>query len=169
MPSLQSLSDIAEHHNDAETSLRLLFSTTYPNYSARFATYLPREVSAELIERIDETDLRSSLTTLARVEAAFRVDYRERCRLKMPDNVSIDFRKIYKVRQDRARLDDDIIRTWHNHESPSNRVAIVKIRAMFKFRHWLAHGRYWNFAPSYSFQDIYLVSDFVLNNLPLHS
>ncbi len=169
MPNLQSLTDIAEHHADAEASLRLLFSTANPNYAARFATYLPKEVNAELIGRIAETDLRSSLTTLARAEAALRVDYRERCRLKKADQVSIAFRKIYKARKDRARLDDDIMKIWCGSVLPADRAAINELRLLFKFRHWLAHGRYWNFAPSHRFQDVYLVADTVIGSLPLYS
>lgn len=169
MPDIGTLPDIAEYQTDAENSFRLLFSQINLGYFLRFSTYLPREVDAELAARIDETDLRSSLMTLALVEAAFRVDYLERCKLKKTDNVSIAFRKIFKVKKERARLDDDILKTWYDNIVPADRRAITELRKMFKFRHWLAHGRYWNYSSNYNFQDVYLIANAVMDELQLYS
>jgi len=68
-------SEIAGHHRDLESSLTLYFSTASPNYLVRFATYAAREVIDDLRKRLNEADLTSSLTALASVEAAFRIDY----------------------------------------------------------------------------------------------
>lgn len=168
MPDLQSLSDIAEYHRDAESSLKLLFSRANPDFAVRFATYLSAEIDGELVERISETDLRSSLVTLARIEVAIRSDYRARSKAKWSDNVSIAFRKIHKKYQERARL-DDILNVWSVNLLPQDRIVISQLKGFFKFRHWLAHGRETNFAPVHAFQDVYLLANAVVTKLPLQS
>jgi hypothetical protein len=167
MPDLISLVDIANYHNDVASSLQLYFSVHSPEYSKRFLTYLPSEVGRELAERISETDQRSALVVLAGIEAAFRTDYIERCRLKRSDEISIAFRKIHRRKGRSAPLDEDILDTWYNNVEPSSRKVISSLRGMLKFRHWLAHGRYWNIGTKYTFQDIYLLADVVISDLLL--
>jgi hypothetical protein len=72
MPSLAPLADISEYQRDSEASLRLYYSFSNPTYQARFTGYFPSEIAVELIERLDETEMRSALIVLARIEAAFR-------------------------------------------------------------------------------------------------
>jgi hypothetical protein len=168
MSDLLSLDDIENYHIDIEESLELYFSSNNPEYTKRFIIYSPTEVDLELVERKIETDRRSVLVALARIEAAFRKDYLERCRLKMSDTISIDFRKIYKKSGKRAKLDDDILDVWYQNVDPPGRKVISLLRGMLKFRHWLAHGRYWVMVSKYSFQDTYLVAKIVLADFPLY-
>ena len=95
---ISPLLDIANYHEDTEKSLRLYFSPDNPDYLARFATDLPSEVAEKLKSRISETEIRSSLTVMARIEAAFYIDYNERCKNKGADALSVEFRKIFKRR-----------------------------------------------------------------------
>lgn len=169
MPNLVSLLDIASYQADAEGGLRLYFSGNNPEYAKRFIAYLPSELDAELAERMSETDMRSTLVVLARIEAALRKDYIERCKLKKADNISIAFRKIHKKKGRSVRLDEDILDVWYQNVDPSSRKIISTLRGMLKFRHWLAHGRYWNPGSKYNFRDAYLLADVVLIDLPLYS
>ena len=73
------LPEIAKHHQDLESSLRLYFSAGSPSYPVRFNGYAAAKVANELRERLEEVDLTSTLTVLASVEAAFRIDYLQRC------------------------------------------------------------------------------------------
>ena len=73
------LPEIAAHHQDVESSLTLYFSVSSPSYPVRFDGYTTSELSGELGKRLGEVDLTSSLTVLASVEAAFRIDYLQRC------------------------------------------------------------------------------------------
>jgi hypothetical protein len=169
------LEDIANYHLDAENSLRLYFSPSNPVYYARFATYLSAEVGKELTERIKETDIRSSLAVIASIEAAFRMDYKSRCESKKNDAVSIEFRKISKKlktnRKKRGlhtvRLDEDIFFVWRNNSDPSLGTLISELRRVFKYRHWIAHGRYWSAGNTLDYQTIYLLADTVLASFPL--
>jgi hypothetical protein len=166
MPSLAPLSDIADYHNDAEFGLRLCFSRISPAFEQRFSGSLGSEIVEELEERLEETDLRSSLITLARLEAALRRNYRDRCREKGADDVSIAFRKMHKKYGDRVRL-DDILEVWSAQRPYPLRQAIGELRRMFRFRHWLAHGRHWNADKKHDFADVYATVEAVLTDLEL--
>jgi len=136
------LPKVAAHHRDLESSLRLYSSVGSPSYLVRFAGYLASEVTGELGERVEEADLTSSLTVLAAVEAAFRIDYLKRCYGKKKDPVSRALRGIYKKKQEKASLEDEIFEAWISNSS-GTRTLIGELRGAFRFRHWLAHGRYW--------------------------
>ncbi len=167
MPRLVPLVDIADYHIDAKASLQLYYSNSHSGHVARFATYSPREVDEEFAERLEETERRSTLVILARVEAAFRQDYLVRGRSKLADPISVDFRKTFRSRGDRARLEDDILGIWRQHIEPSDRDYISQLRSMFKYRHWLAHGRYWQSGRQYAFDDVYVLADTVFTSFNL--
>jgi hypothetical protein len=46
---------------------------------------------------------------------------------------------------------------------------IGELRSAFKFRNWLAHGRYWTpkLGRNYDFESLYLLADAVFSPLPL--
>ena len=163
---LVSLIDLTDYHRDAESSLRLYFTPDNPDFVVRFAIYKPSEVEAELADRLSETDMRSALAIMAHIEAAFRIDYQQRCERKKPDPVSIAFRKLFKSQGRNVRLEDDIWKVWCQ-SHPSTRPLISQLRSVFKFRHWLAHGRYWQVGSKYDFQTLYLLADGVLATFPL--
>jgi len=161
------LLDLADYHRDAESSLRLYFTPANPNFVARFASELPSEVASKLAQRIDETDMRSALVVMARIEAAFRVDYKQRCENNKSDDISIAFRKIFKKRGANVRLNEDVWEVWKQNDT-SKRTLISQLRSVFNFRHWLAHGRYWPVGNKYDFQTVYQLADAVFADFPLY-
>jgi hypothetical protein len=163
----RGLPEIAAHHQDLESSLTLYFSAGSPSYHVRFVGYAAGEVTDELVERVEEADLTSSLTVLASVEAAFRIDYLKRCYRKGKDPVSRAFRDIYKDKKQHASLEDEIFEAWINNSSES-RPIIGELRGAFKFRHWLAHGRYWKptLGRRYDFSDVYALADLTFRSFP---
>lgn len=169
MPSLTPLLDISYYHLTAEAALRLHYSQSNPSYQLVFAGYRPTEVAAELSERISETEIRSILIIIARLEAAFRLDYISRAGSKQADQISINLRRLHKRKKRKARLDEDILEIWKGHVDPTGRAIISKLRGMLKYRHWLAHGRYWQFGANHSFNDVYLVADVILTDFGLQS
>lgn len=162
------LPEIAEHHRDLESSLTLYFSTASPSYMVRFAGYAPAEVTKELGKRLREADLTSSLTVLAAVEAAFRIDYLQRYYGKGKDEVSRALRDIYKAKQARASLEDEIFEAWIDNSSGARSI-IGELRGAFKFRHWLVHGRYRTRKFNrYDFISVYALAERALRSLPLY-
>jgi len=163
------LRKIAEHHRDLESSLTLYFSDGSPKYLVRFVGYTVTEVTDELGERLYEADLTSSLTVLATVEAAFRIDYLQRCYRRGKDPVSRAFRNIYRAKRQHASLEDEIFEAWVDNSSGSSAI-IGELRGAFKFRHWLAHGRYWTpkLGRRYDFNDVFALADLTLRSFPFH-
>src|ERR1017187_7540771 len=140
-PALQ-LDELASYHQDVVASLRLFFDSSAPTFAARFAGKRPDDVLQELGSRLDESDVRSAFVVLTSLEASFRVDFDFRCRRRLKDDLSAHFRTVRKARKEAVRLDEDILEGWRRYTSASS-VLIGNLRGAFKFRHWLAHGRYW--------------------------
>ena len=163
------LAEIAAHHQDLESSLTLYFSVSSPSYLVRFAEYATSEVGEELGKRLGEVDLTSSLTVLASVEAAFRIDYLQRCYRRGKDPVSRALRDIYKEKQQNASLEDEILEAWINHSSGARSI-IGELRGAFRFRHWLAHGRYWTpkLGRRYDFDDVFILAELTLHSFPFY-
>jgi hypothetical protein len=162
------LPEIAAHHQDLESSLTLYFSAGSPSYPVRFDGYAATRVAHELRERLKEVDLTSSLTVLASVEAAFRIDYLQRCYRRERDPISRAFRDIYKVKQRYVSLEDEIFEVWVDN-STVPRSIISKLRGAFKFRHWLAHGRYLTRKSHlYDFNDVFALADLTLRSFPFY-
>jgi len=163
-----SLSDAALHHNDMEDALTLFFSSGSPLYPVHFAGYQFSEVSEELGDRLAELDRNTTMTLLAAVEAAFRIDYLQRCYKKKKDVVSRQFRRIYKEKETRASLEDEIFGVWKSSTMESTKL-IGDLRGAFKFRHWIAHGRYWTpkLGQKYDYLTIYSLAVEALSSFPL--
>jgi hypothetical protein len=162
-----ALSEIVEHHQDLESSLRLYFSAKSPDFSIRFAGYSNTEVRDELSERLDESDLSSSFALFTALEAAFRIDYLQRCYRKGRDPLSRVFRRIYREKQEWPSLDDDIFGAWRDNSFVPRRL-IGELRGAFRFRHWLAHGRYWTpkLGRKYHFDDVFSLANLTLRSFP---
>jgi hypothetical protein len=107
----------------------------------------------------------SALAVMARIEAAFQVDYKRRCDGNKSDPVSVAFRRISRSRGRKARLDEDIWETWRSCHLTTSPI-ISQLRSVFKFRHWLAHGRYWQHGNKYDFQTLYGLAVVVFNSFP---
>jgi hypothetical protein len=165
---IQNLTEIANYHNDTVDSLNLFFSTPKTLESVRFAGSTREEVDAVLFERIEETDLRSCLILLASIEAALRVDYRVRTQTKQKDGLSRDFRDMYKTHQEWVGLSDQILDSWVKHH-PNLKPLVGELRSALQFRHWLAHGRYWQpkWGRQYDYLNIYNLADLIFSGFPL--
>ena len=166
-----SISDVAEYHRDAELSLRLYFTSGNPSFIARFAGYTPSEVQEELADRLGETDMRSALAIMTRIEAAFRIDYLQRCKRKGADGVSVAFRRLHRSYGHiywRVPLEKGIFETWRT-VHPGTSSLVGELKGAFRFRHWLAHGRYFRpkLAQKYDYQGLYLLALNVLAQFPL--
>jgi len=162
----ETIVDIANYHSDTEKSIRLYFSENNPEFTNIFSGYRISDVNLMLSDMVNETDMRSTLVLMARMEAAFRIDYKARSYNKYSDPLSIEMRKIWKKQKQRARL-DDILNIWGN-TNPETKQIIGQLKSLFKFRHWLAHGRYWNIGNEYDFQTVYAIVTSVLYNFPFY-
>lgn len=161
------LGQISIHHGDIEESLRIYFNPTSTQYPVRFAGYMTNEVQDELWLRLSENGQSSILTILSSLEAMFRVDYLQRCYLKKKDALSRAFRGLHKRQGSRVGLEDEILSAWRDNTSVSPSL-IGDIRGAFKYRHWLAHGRYWvpKLGQKFDYDGVYLLAEEVCNTFP---
>lgn len=96
------------------------------------------------------------------------MDYRYRCKRKLKDKLSRRFRQIYKSHAERVQLDEDILEGWAE-DSTAPRQLISELRGAFHFRHWLAHGRYWEpkLGRKYDYNYLFLLAEAIINAFDL--
>ena len=163
-----SLIEIVEYHNDAVDALRLFLTSLHARADSRLLGYTEHEFNQLLLGRIDETELRSCFAILAALEASLRIDFQLRVKQRAKDPLSREFRVIYKARQDRARLDEDLLEPWLRHHPPLKKL-IGELRSALHFRHWLAHGRYWKrpVHGRFDYLSMYTLAELIFAQFPL--
>jgi hypothetical protein len=152
--------DIANMFFFREKSLKLFFSNKNPEYLSSFIGYTPNEVFEELNYQISEIERDACLNLLAAIEALFRLDYAIRCEEKDKAELSKRFRELFAEYQYRLPLEDSLFEVWKDELSIKSSI-ISNLKSAFKYRHWLAHGRYWTLKagrPKYDFYDLYLLA-----------
>lgn len=160
--------EVAKYHKDVESAIRLYFSEVSPNYGTRFLSYQICEVIKERDERIEELERTATFTILASLEAAFRIDYLNRVYKKKKDNLSRAFRTIHGKCGENVALERVILQAWMD-DDPSCKKLIGELKGAFKYRHWMAHGRYWNpkLGRKYDYYGIYTLAQMVIDRFPL--
>ena len=114
----------------------------YRTTNSRFISYTMQEFQQELDKSRDELEKVFSLDLLSCVEASCRIDYLNRLGKKLKDPVSQAMRALKLSDPRKASLEDHILSIWQNTGSYRNSY-MSEIKRAFKYRHWLAHGRYW--------------------------
>ncbi|MEY4767983.1 MAG: hypothetical protein RL637_622 [Pseudomonadota bacterium] len=163
-----TLEEIALYYKDCESSLRLYFSSSSPSFEQRFISYTFEEISVELDERISELGHSTSLSLLAALEAVFRIDYKERVEKRKKDCLSKALRMIHQTKELKASLEEDIFNAWLENTDVKPKL-IEDLKGAFKYRHWLAHGRYWTpkmGRPDYEYSEIYQLTESIFSSFP---
>ena len=160
-PSRLTLPEIANHHALLEAALFTLFANPTHAALVKYAGLPLQEVREQALAELEYT---SSLSLLACIEATLRVDYNQRVSARGRSPLSSALRGIHRRKGEFARLEDDILEAWKNHSTVGKPVISALIGA-FKYRHWLAHGRYWppKFGRTYDYQTVYDIADTFLN------
>jgi hypothetical protein len=166
----QEISQIEVYYTDMKEAAGEYFKPRTEKLPERFLGYTVSELNAERDECLAELDRTSSLSILSAIEAAFRIDYLQRCYKKKKDSLSRAFRKIHKRKGSKASFEHDILFAWKENSSGANKV-LEDIKRAYKYRHWLAHGRYWEpklGRAKYDYQSTYQLAQIVLNSFPFH-
>jgi len=156
-----TLPEIANYHALVLAALFDLFAN--PSHAA-LAQHIGRSLDEVRGEALAELEHTSSLSLLACVEAAIRVDYAQRVSARGKSPLSRALREVYRKKKTFARLDDDLLAAWRAHSDVA-RIVISELMTAFQYRHWLAHGRYWppKFGRSYDYQTVYSIADSFLS------
>lgn len=122
------------------------------------------EVRKRFLSDRSELEKTTVLSLITATEADFRVDYLSRVQARKKDNISKVFRQLFREKRQFAALDKDILRVWRNSDRELESVTNTFIEAL-KYRHWLAHGRYWlnKVNKSYTPENVYLICENLLN------
>ena len=163
------IAQIDRHRQDTEAAIEAYFSISNPSSAQRFLGLAPREVRTEKETLLDESRRSSSMDVFGALEAAFRVDFLQRCYGREKDDISRTFRDIYRNKGARVSLEGDILATWRQDLNVPQRVkrVIRELTDAFKYRHWLAHGRYWR--PKFQkldYDEVYSLAEATLASFP---
>ena len=163
-----SSEEIADIYSYREKSLTLLFSKRNPNFPNDFNGFTMKEINNELEEQLNEVEKDACLNLLASIEAKFRLDYAIRCEERYKDDISRRFREAFAEKQYRISLEDVILDEWGDLPEITSSI-ISNVKGAFKYRHWLAHGRYWTYkSTKFDFFGLYNLA-LQVNGLPLKS
>jgi|SRR6185312_7065730 len=94
------------------------------------------------------------LNLISATEAFLRVDYYKRIKKRERSKIGRLFRDIENNKENKVSLEDDIIEAW---KSIKRSNSFSDFLGLLKYRHWLAHGRYWTpkLGREYSFDIAY--------------
>ena len=109
-----------------------------------------------------------SMSILSNVEAVFRIDYVIRIKKRLKDPISRKFRELFRNKGEKVGLESGILTIWRE-KYPEFKGIISDFIGALKYRHWLAHGRYWSpkLGRKYDLSTIYTISERIYENLPL--
>ena len=161
------IEQIERQRRDTEAAVEAYFAIGNPSSAQRFLGYEPREVRAEKEALLAESRRSSSMDVFGALEAAFRIDFLQRCYRRKKDDISRAFRDLYGEKSERVSLVDDILAAWRKHSNVPHRV-IGDLTNAFKYRNWLAHGRYWSPRfPKLDYDEAYSLAETTLAAFPL--
>ncbi len=165
-----SLPEIAKYYNSVRSAINYYYNN-YQNFD-NFLLYSIEELSSEKIKILEELEKSCVFMVLSSLEASFRIDYLQRCRNKYKDPVSKKFKQVYKKYEERASLEDEIMKIWKDDSKREIKNMLCKLMETFKYRHWLAHGRYWKpklGSKIYDFSSVYILAEFIYENLKFYT
>lgn len=133
------------------------------NYEVDFFSYSEEKVESEKEILLNELSIQASLCLLSFIESRFRIDFIIRCQGQKKDFLSKEFRKIYNPakRLYTYSLTDDIIDNWKK-DMPDQKDVFDRLIDAFKYRNWIAHGRYWHFKDNpnkFTFDSIWMLNE----------
>jgi hypothetical protein len=144
-----SLEEIGRYNEDAKASLRHYFNSILEGKIVpESKMHLTEDEIKGLLDRsLDETDARSSLILLTFIESQFRLHYQGRS--KMRKKIKAELGKKHRLaneKTDRPSL-DDLLDAWKK-ALPDESRFLDSLKTFFKYRHWMAHGRYFILASN---------------------
>lgn len=160
------LVDIADHYDLISSSMANFYSENSLAFVNRYAFSTLAQITADQQKATNEFEMSICLTIFASLEASFRMDYLRRVDGKFKDALSQAFIKIYRRKRNKAAF-EDLLDVWKRH-APNSDVYVRELKGALAFRHWLAHGRYWEpkLARRHSYVDIYRLANNIIANFP---
>lgn len=159
-----------QQFEDSSLAIEWYFSQDNPHAKTLFAIWTTQELQQKRQQVLIENEMALSLVLLSALEASFRIDFNIRIAKKYKDGLSREFRALYYAKGNRVALEDEVITTWREHETV-NAQLVSDIKSAFKYRHWLAHGRYWQpkLGQDYDFLGLQMLCQKVAENFSFYT
>lgn len=161
-----NIEQVDRRRRDTEAAVQAYFALDNPKSAQRFFGFTPSEVRAEKEALLEEARRAASMDVFGALEAAFRIDFLQRCYRRERDAVSRALRRLYGEKGARASLEGDVFAAWRRHSDVPRRL-VDNLTKAFKYRHWLAHGRYWSPRfPRLDYDEVYTLAKAALDAFP---
>lgn len=156
------ITEVVAQKDAVEKALLLSHSHDNPDYNANFVGMTVAEINELKEARLSESEMTHSLILLAAIEAKIRTDANERHVNRYKDPLSRKIRGLYRDRKN-IKLEDHLI-SARSEVEPQNKRFYDELRKALKYRHWLAHGRYWTMPNLFDFTQIVLIISNIESN-----
>ncbi len=139
----QELDQIFTYYTTSRDSLKWYLDGIINNevVDSLYIGYTKQELRDAFLGYIDELEKNIIFSILSSLEARFQIDYQNRVKKRYKDNLSKEFKKLSKNKKN-VSLEHDILSLWKQ-EYPEYKEIVSDYIGALKYRHWLAHGRYW--------------------------
>jgi hypothetical protein len=141
---------------DYEYKIRSLVGNPQATIDDKFIGMTLGELTNYFAISFEELRHLVALDLITATEATLKTDYFTKVFNKDKTALGREFRAIYKVQQDKVKLEQDIIDNWKKYV-PQCKSDFSSLVGLLKYRHWLAHGRFWlsKQGQFYSVYDVY--------------
>ncbi len=169
---IQKLDDILLYYNTVSRAL-IMYKKSIDSeeaYDPYYVNMTKMELTEAFRKHQNELEKSVALNILSSVEGSFKLDYIIRTKARRREVLSKEFRKLYKKKQLRASLEDDILKLWKQ-TYPQSKAIISNYIGALKYRHWLAHGRYFEpkLGQKYDFPTIVSIAEAIYHGLPFYT
>jgi len=140
-----------------------------PVLTPKFFGYTLSEIEEHFEENVNELERLVCFDLISATEGALRVDFYSRIAARKKTDLTRDFKQIRKEKEGRISLEQDIIEKWKEYY-PAQKRFFSDLTGLLKYRHWLAHGRYWvpKLGKDYDVESTYSIVEevmiFIKNN-----
>ena len=165
--SEKSIEEIWSWYNDQKEALRdfknkiIVSLQIVPSHvDDKFITMTLEEVNSYFASSVEELEHLVALDLISATEGNLRADFYSKVYNKDKSDLARKFRTLYKLKENKISLEEDIIENWKIYsESKSHFSEFI---GLLKYRHWLAHGRYWNLTKkgrTYTAEEAYEIAE----------
>lgn len=132
----------------------------------KFITMTVEEINDYFISSVQELEHMVALDIISATEGNLRADFYIKVFNKDKSAIAREFRSLYKIKENKISLEEDIIENWKLFSS--TKLYFSELLGLLKYRHWLAHGRYWNLTKKgriYSVDEAYEIAENIFAQL----
>jgi hypothetical protein len=140
-----------------------LISNFSGELNSKFLAFTSDELNDYFEESHEELERLVCFDLISATEGLLRSDFYSKVYNKDKSEIGKRFRELYKLKENNISLEQEIIENWKEF-STENKSDFSRLLGLLKYRHWLAHGRYWTprFGQPYNPETTYEIAENIL-------